>query len=350
MKPIRSQEDHRAILDEIERLMSSAPGTAQADRLEVLAVLASEYERRAVLKEQGPDPVEVLGIIMRGKRLTQAALAEVIGSRARASEVLSRRRKLSSEMIDRVSQAWSVPRHLLTGASRTAAGPNPLRKVTTAAMVALSILGAGLASPFIVYGQDLPDIAPLVAMADGDVRGLPPHVPQAFIAMQDQDFLTHSGYDSSAIIRATGQTLAHLEGPKGGATLTQQLLKNTLLKDEPRSMRRKVREFILARRLEQRLTKDQILQLYLTQTYFGGGTIGIEAAANRYFQRPAGALSVAQAAYLASLVNAPDDLRFDKQANRGRAIIARDRALRRMVRAGYLTPAIEQSAARERFW
>ncbi|MEO6360539.1 MAG: transglycosylase domain-containing protein [Sphingomicrobium sp.] len=350
MKPIRTTADHQTILDEIERLIGAASGTPEADRLEILAVLASEYERRTVVEEQAPDPIEVLGIVMRGKGLSQATLSDVIGSRARASEVLSRRRSLSSEMIERISRAWSIPRWLLSGPAASAVRPKRLKKAATFALIGLTLMGTGLASPFILYGRELPDVAPLVAEANSGlaVGDLPPHVAQAFIAMQDRDFLSHEGYNGSAMVRATGQTIAG--HPVGGATLTQQLIKNSLLKDERRSVRRKVREVLLARRLERSLSKDQILGLYLARTYFGGNTFGIDSAARRYFDRSAGQLSVSQAAYLASLVNAPNDLRFDREANRGRALAARNDALRRMARAGFLTSASRDSAARERIW
>src|SRR4051794_27759234 len=113
MKPIRNDEDHRQMLEEIAGLMGAAPGTPEAERLEVLAVLVSEYERRAL--EPEADPVDLLGVAMRGKGLGQPDLADVLGSRARASEVLSRRRGLSAEMVERVARAWSIPRRLLAG-------------------------------------------------------------------------------------------------------------------------------------------------------------------------------------------------------------------------------------------
>ena len=352
MKPIRTTEDHQAVLDEIEKLMGAAPNTPEADRLEILAVLVAEYERRTMVEDQAPDPIEVLGIVMRGKGLSQAALSDVIGSRARASEVLARRRSLSSEMIERISRAWSIPRRLLSGPAANAVRPRRFKKAASFAVIGLILMGTGLASPFILYGGDLPDVAPLVAEANsGRTLGdLPPHVAQAFIAMQDRNFLSHDGYDRSAIVRATGHTITDSRHPIGGATLTQQLIKNSLLKDEARSVRRKVREVLLARRLERALSKDQILSLYLTRIYFGGDSIGIDSASRRYFGRDAGELSVSQAAYLASLVNAPNDLRFDREENRGRALAARNDALRRMARAGFLTPASRESAARERIW
>ena len=353
MKPIRTPQDHQAALDEIGSLMGAPPGTAGADRLEILAVLVSEYERRAIVEEQEPDPVEVLGLVMRGKGLSQAALAEVIGSRARASEVLSRKRSLSAEMVERLSLAWSIPIRLLNGRNRVEPRPSRIGKAMSLLMLVLAFAAAGIASPFLIYGRDLPDVAPLLAQArqGSTMSGLPPHVSQAFIAMEDQRFLSHRGYDPAALGRALLRNVASGGGrPAGGATLTQQLVKNGLLKGEPPSLRRKVREILLARRVEQRLDKDQILDLSLRKVYFGNGAFGLEAAARRYFARPARELSVAQSAYLASLVDAPNARRFDRPGNQERALAARTQALRRMVHAGYLTPELGRAASREQLW
>jgi penicillin-binding protein 1A len=353
MRPIRTPEDHQVLLDEIAALIGAAPGTPEADRLEVLAVLASEYERRNVVEAEAADPVELLSLTMRGKGLGQADLSEVLGSRARASEILSRRRSLSAEMVERLSRAWSIPKRLLSGPARAEARPRRLGKAASIAALVVSVGAAGAAAPFLWYGRDLPDVAPLVAeaQAGAPVASLPPHLVQAFIAGEDQRFLGHDGYDPAAIARAAGQDLVGAgDHPAGGATLTQQLVKVSLLRREPRSIRRKVREILLARRIEQRLSKDQILGLYLAHVYFGGGAWGIDAAAHRYFGRSPAELSLAQSAYLASLVDAPNDLRFDKPGNAARALAARDRTLARMTRAGFLTPATAKAAELERLW
>ncbi|HEX8667934.1 MAG TPA: transglycosylase domain-containing protein [Allosphingosinicella sp.] len=351
MKPVRTPEDHAKLLEEIAALMGAAPGTLEADRLEVLAVLASEYERRTIPTE--PDPVEVLGLAMRGRGLSQAALSDVLGSRARASEVLSRRRSLSAEMVERVSSAWSIPRRLLAGQPLSQTRRRGLGTASRVLLPAFLLLSAAAASPFALYGGSLPDLAPLVAEG-AQARGaadLPPHVLQAFIAGEDRRYLSHDGYDPAAIARAIGQTAARGgEKPSGGATITQQLIKVTVLAGEPRSVRRKVREILLSRRLEAKLDKDQILQLYLRHVYMGGGTFGVDAAARRYFDRAARELTVGQAAYLAALVDAPDARRFDRAGNRPESLAARGKVLDRMARAGFLTPALARAAAQEKLW
>jgi penicillin-binding protein 1A len=349
MKPIRTSEDHRRLIEEIASLMGAEAGTPEADRLEVLAVLASEYEKRALPAES--DPVDLLNVVMRGKGLSQAALSDVLGSRARASEILSRRRNLSAEMIERLSRAWSIPRRLLA-APFPVARRRPSGTLVSILLGVLVLTGTAAATPFLLYGRDLPDVAPLVRDADAtDLTRLPPHVVQAFIAGQDRSFLSHGGFDAAAVARAVGHNAAGgWTHPQGGATLTQQLLKNTLLAGEPRSLRRKVREILLARRIEGKLSKDRILGLYLSHVYFGGGTHGIAAASERYFGRAPDRLSVGQAAYLAALLDAPDARRFDRPANRARSVAARGEVLVRMARAGFVTPATAQAAAQERLW
>jgi penicillin-binding protein 1A len=220
-------------------------------------------------------------------------------------------------------------------------------------LVGLSLLGAAGAAPFALYGRDLPDIAPLVAQGRqaGTVASLPPHVVQAFIAAQDRHFLAHSGTDVTALARASNAIVtsggAHMEG---GSTLTQQLLKNTILAGEGRTLRRKVQEILLSHRLEAALSKDQILRLYLDRVYFGGGAWGLDAAAHHYFGRAPAQLSVGQAAYLAAVVDAPGALAVDRPEDRPRALAARYEVVARMARAGFVTPALARAAAQERLW
>jgi penicillin-binding protein 1A len=348
MKPIRTPEDHAALLAEIASLMGAEPGSAEADRLEILAVLASEYERRDLPPES--DPVDLLSLMMRGRGLSQAELSDVLGSRARASEVLSRRRNLSAEMVERVAGAWAIPRRLLAGSPIAMPRRRQVGKALAVLAGAIAFLATAAASPFLLYGWNLPDVAPLVAEAARapHPEALPPHLAQAFIAAEDRNFLSHDGYDAGAILRAAGITLGRgFEQPQGGATLTQQLAKNSLLADEGKSVRRKVREILLARRIEAALSKDEILGLYLSRVYFGGGAYGIDAAARHYFGRAPAELSVSQAAYLASLVKAPSARSLDRPENRRRSLAARQEVVARMARAGFITPDTAKAALRE---
>jgi penicillin-binding protein 1A len=349
MKPIRTPEDHRALIAEIASLMGAEPGTPEADRLEILAVLASEYERRELPPES--DPVDLLDLAMCGAGHSQAELSDVLGSRARASEVLARRRNLSAEMIERLARAWAIPKRLLAGPSLALPRRRRIGRTTLSVLgFAFAFLATAAATPFLLYGRALPEVAPLVAEAGRaeNLAILPPHIAQAFIAAEDRNFLSHKGYDGKALVRAAGSIVGTgFERPQGGATITQQLVKNTVLAGEQPTLRRKVREILLARTLEHRLDKDQILGLYLTHVYFGGGAYGIEAAARHYFGRAPGQLSVGQAAYLASLVKAPSVRSFDRPENRERSLAARREVVTRMARAGFITPETAGAALRE---
>lgn len=112
IKPIRTKKDHKRALVEIERLWSAAPGSPEADKLDVLATLVDAYESRAFPIE-APDPVEALRAHMDMAGRTQIELGELLGSRSRASEILNRRRALNVEMIHKISTAWGIPADIL---------------------------------------------------------------------------------------------------------------------------------------------------------------------------------------------------------------------------------------------
>jgi penicillin-binding protein 1A len=137
---------------------------------------------------------------------------------------------------------------------------------------------------------------------------VPMHVRLAFLGAEDADFYRHRGVDPFSIVRAVVNNLRSGSRLQGGSTITQQVVKNLLLTNE-RSWQRKAREAILAMKLETRLSKDDILYLYLNQIYFGGNAYGIAAAAKTYFDVEVEDLTVAQAALLAGLPQAPS--RYD---------------------------------------
>ena len=139
------------------------------------------------------------------------------------------------------------------------------------------------------------------------LKSLPKHVPQAFIAIEDRRFYSHYGIDPIGIARAFTANVLRRGVAQGGSTLTQQLAKNLFLTQE-RTLARKVQEVALALWLEHKFSKQQILDLYLNRVYFGAGAYGVEAAAGRYFNKPAQKLSVAEAAMLAGLVRSPSRL------------------------------------------
>src|SRR3989344_1411766 len=132
---------------------------------------------------------------------------------------------------------------------------------------------------------------------------LPPYVAQATIAIEDKHFYRHSGIAPEGILRAAWNILTK-QKLQGGSTITQQLVKNTLLSQE-RTVQRKVREVILALATELLYTKKQILELYLNFTPYGGTAYGIEAAAQLYFDKPAKDLTLPETTLLAGLPQAP---------------------------------------------
>lgn len=226
----------------------------------------------------------------------------------------------------------------------------------------------GLAGIVTWYAYDLPDIEHLEAAAgmraptvtiqadDGTVlahygelygvavqlRELPPHLPHAVLAVEDRRFYEHSGVDPIGIARAVWTNLWAGTVRSGGSTISQQLAKNLFLSSD-RTIRRKVQELLLAFWLEQRFGKDQILTIYLNRVYFGQGAYGVDAAARRYFNKPAKLVTTYEAAMLAGLLKAPS--RYNPLSNPELADGRAAQVLQSMVEAGWLTGA-QATAAR----
>jgi penicillin-binding protein 1A len=178
-----------------------------------------------------------------------------------------------------------------------------------------------------------------------DLATLPPYVAQAFVAIEDRRFYHHFGVDFGGMMRAGAENLRAGRVVQGGSTITQQLAKNLFLTNE-RSWRRKAQEIAMAIWLETRFTKDEILALYLSRVYFGAGAYGVEAAAERYFDRPARELTLLQSAMVAGLVKAPSRLNPARQD----IAAARDRAetvLTEMVTLGFISDTERQAALQE---
>ncbi len=223
---------------------------------------------------------------------------------------------------------------------------------------------AGLATLVLVYGNDLPDYknlatyAPPVATrlyaADGsllieyaaerrvfiDFEDMPKQLVNAFVAAEDQNFWTHPGIDLRGIIRASLNNTVRLLGFNakftGASTITQQVAKNFFLTSD-RTMSRKIKEVILALRLERSFSKQHIMTLYLNQIFLGARAYGVGSAALMYFNKPVKDLTLAECAFLASLPKAPND--------RNRAVERRNYVLRRMVQDGFVTKEEAQIAA-----
>lgn len=167
------------------------------------------------------------------------------------------------------------------------------------------------------------------------VEAMPDLVKNAFIAAEDQNFYTHPGIDLVAIARAGVTNFVNKGGRMVGAsTITQQVAKNFLLTNE-RSIERKIREAILATRMEKAMTKNQILELYLNEIYLGQRSYGVAAAAQTYFNKKLDDLNVAEVAYLAALPKAPNNYHPVRKHNA--AIARRNWVIDRMQEDGYIT-------------
>src|SRR3954468_8600516 len=173
------------------------------------------------------------------------------------------------------------------------------------------------------------------------IKELPPYLPKAFVAIEDRRFYDHFGVDPVGIGRAIVCNITSRGVAQGGSTLTQQLAKNLFLTQE-RTASRKIQEAILALWLERTYTKDQILELYLNRVYFGAGAYGVEAAAQRYFAKPAKDVTLAEAAVLAGLVQEPSRLGPNRnpQAAQARAELV----LAAMSEQGIASPAQVKTA------
>lgn len=225
---------------------------------------------------------------------------------------------------------------------------------------------AALAVLVFIYGNDLPDYKKLATYAppvatrlyasDGsllieyaeerrvfiDFDDMPPQLINAFVAAEDQNFWTHPGIDVQGITRAVINNGLNMLGFNtrfsGASTITQQVAKNFFLTSE-RTISRKIKEAILAMRLERTFSKQHIMTLYLNQIFLGARAYGVGSAALMYFNKPVSDLTLAECAFLASLPKAPN--------NRDRAVERRNYVLRRMVEEGYITQSDADTAAAE---
>lgn len=226
----------------------------------------------------------------------------------------------------------------------------------------LSVLGAVIAVFFVLYryGHDLPDVnqltnyqPPVTTRAytgDGSllvefarqnrlfvpISAVPKNVVDAFLAAEDQNFYEHSGIDFTGILRAVFINLANLGSNRrlvGASTITQQVAKNFLLSGEV-TYARKIKEAILAYRIERAFTKVEILELYLNDNYFGQGAYGVAAAALRYFEKPLNELTLSEIAYLAALPKGPNN--YHPIRNYDAAVARRNWVVGRMFDEGFI--------------
>lgn len=180
------------------------------------------------------------------------------------------------------------------------------------------------------------------------VSAIPRRVKQAFIAAEDQNFYSHYGVDFVALARAVvTNVMNYAQGrrPVGASTVTQQVAKNFLLTNEV-SIERKIKEAILAFRIERALSKDRILELYLNEIYLGYGSYGVAAAALNYFNRSMDELTTAQAAYLAALPKAPNN--YHPIRKRRAAVERRNWVVSRMLEEGFIDSRTAEIARKAR--
>ena len=230
------------------------------------------------------------------------------------------------------------------------------------AVIVMTLAGAGsVGYVFYRYGQDLPDYAQLadyepptvsrVYAGDGRLLAeyarekrvfvpidvIPRRVINAFISAEDKNFYDHYGIDPPSIARAALTNLQNLgtdRRPVGASTITQQVAKNFLLSDRV-SIERKIREAILAFRIEHAYPKDRILELYLNEIYLGSGSFGVAAAALNYFNKSLDNLTIAEAAYLAALPKAPNN--YQPDTSHEAALARRNWVIQQMEANGHIT-------------
>lgn len=255
--------------------------------------------------------------------------------------------------------------------SRRGRKPGMLRRMLTAQNLGflfttfLTLVILGLLS-LAYFMHDLPDIGSLTKVTktpsivlqteEGDIIGssghiygqyvsyndIPRDLIKAVIATEDRSFFRHFGVDPWGLLRATFANIRAGRVVQGGSTLTQQLAKNVFLTPE-RSLKRKVQELIIALALERKYTKEQIITVYLNRVYFGAGTYGIDAAARRYFDKPASKMLLPESALIAGLLKAPS--RYAPTSNRKLAIGRARQVLINMVDAGLLEQKQMEAAA-----
>ncbi len=167
-------------------------------------------------------------------------------------------------------------------------------------------------------------------------REIPENLIDAVVSVEDARFYKHKGLDYIGLIRAALTDLYYHRIKEGGSTITQQLAKITFLSPE-RTFKRKLREAALAIKIEKKLTKDQILELYLNRVYFGHGAYGVQKAAKLYFGKPVSRLTLPEAALLAGLIKGPGE--FSPFINPQKAKVRQGFVLQRMHEEGYITKA-----------
>ncbi len=236
-------------------------------------------------------------------------------------------------------------------------------------ILALILAGLGVAYGYYYYSRDLPNFSSIDEYNPSSVTSIysndetliaesfderrypvkleevPLIVRNAFVAAEDSSFYTHPGIDLVSIFRAFIKNIQTGKASQGASTITQQVIKNILLGNE-KKLERKIKEAILAYRLEGKLSKDEILELYLNQIYFGNGAYGIKAASEIYFHTKIKDISIAQASLLAGLPKAPS--RYSPLTNYSGAKKRQNYVLGQMKRANFISEEEFKKAKQEK--
>ena len=229
-----------------------------------------------------------------------------------------------------------------------------------------TLLGAlSLGAIFWVYGRDLPSHAALakytpptisrIYSGEGriidefakerrlfvPIEEVPEIVKWAFVSAEDKNFYNHAGYDLRGIAAAAVEgVLSGGQSLRGASTITQQVMKYFLLSGD-RKIERKIKEIILASRIEETLTKDKILELYMNEIFLGQNSYGVAAASQTYFNKPLSALAPHEAAFLASMPKAPGS--FHPVRRKERLKQRRDFVLKEMMENGYISAEVYEA-------
>ncbi len=234
--------------------------------------------------------------------------------------------------------------------------------------IGIAVTAMMIGAMFWMYARDLPDHQDLASYAPKTIsriysgqgnlidefaeerrlfapaEQIPDLVKHAFISAEDKHFYQHKGYDARGIVAAAIEAIrSRGQNVRGASTITQQVMKNFLLSGD-RTFERKIKELILATRIEKTLSKERILELYLNEIFLGQNSYGVAAAAQSYFNKTLGELGPAEAAYLAALPKAPSN--YHPVRDMERAVARRNFVLQEMYENGYLTKVeYEQASA-----
>ena len=240
-------------------------------------------------------------------------------------------------------------------------------KLSTGLIIALIVMGIGGGCGFLVASanipSNLPDIQPALTSHIYDIKGneiavvhaeedrepvkseeIPENLKKAFLATEDVRFYEHIGIDYRGVMRAMWENITHRAVAEGGSTITQQLARNAYLNQE-RTFSRKIQEMFLALKIEHRHTKEEILEMYLNQIYFGRGVYGIQAASKYYFNKNVKDLDLNECAMLAGIPKSPNHyspLNNLEEAQKRKAVV-----LQQMAKYGFISSSTAQKTAKQ---